>query len=39
MMQTKIILVRHVETIGNVENRLTGRKDYKLTEKRSRHSK
>lgn len=31
-MQTKIVLIRHVETIGNVEKRLTGRKDYKLTE-------
>ncbi len=32
-MQTKIVLIRHVETIGNIEKRLTGREDYNLTEK------
>ena len=31
-MKTKIIIVRHAETIGNIEKRLTGRKDYELTE-------
>lgn len=30
---TKIILVRHAECIGNVTNSLTGRKDFKLSEK------
>ena len=32
-MKTKLYIVRHAETEGNVENRLTGRKDYKLTQK------
>ncbi len=32
-MKTNIILVRHVETIGNIEKRLTGKKDYALTKK------
>ena len=32
-MRTKIFLVRHTETKGNVEKRLTGRKDYELTER------
>ena len=31
-MKTRIIIVRHTETIGNVEKRLTGREDYELTE-------
>ena len=31
-MLTKIYLVRHTQTIGNVEKRLTGREDYELTE-------
>lgn len=31
-MITKIYLVRHTQTIGNVEHRLTGREDYELTE-------
>lgn len=31
-MKTKIYLVRHAETIGNIEKRLTGRSDYSLTE-------
>lgn len=31
-MKTKIYLVRHAETIGNVEKRLTGKSDYELTE-------
>lgn len=30
-MNTKVILVRHVETVGNIEHRLTGRHDYALT--------
>lgn len=32
-MRTRIFLIRHTETIGNVEKRLTGRKDYSLTDK------
>lgn len=31
-METKIYLVRHTQTIGNVEKRLTGRQDYDLTK-------
>ena len=31
-MITKIYLVRHTQTIGNVEKRLTGREDYPVTE-------
>ena len=33
MKKTKIIIVRHTETIGNIEKRLTGRTDYEITEK------
>lgn len=32
-MKTKLYIVRHAETEGNIEKRLTGRKDYNLTEK------
>lgn len=32
-MSTKLFIVRHAETIGNVEKRLTGRDDYKLTDR------
>lgn len=31
-MKTKLWIVRHTETIGNIEKRLTGQKDYKITE-------
>lgn len=31
-MKTKIWIVRHTETTGNIEKRLTGRKDYEVTE-------
>lgn len=31
-MKTKLYIVRHAETIGNIENRLTGREDYELTD-------
>lgn len=31
-MKTKIWIVRHTETIGNIEKRLTGRRDYEVTE-------
>ena len=30
-MKTRLFIVRHTETIGNVEKRLTGRKDYEIT--------
>ncbi len=30
-MKTDVYLVRHAETIGNIEKRLTGRQDYELT--------
>ena len=30
-MKTKIYLVRHTQTTGNVERRLTGRNDFELT--------
>ena len=32
-MKTRLFIVRHTETIGNVEKRLTGRQDYEITEK------
>lgn len=32
-MKTKLFIVRHTETIGNIEKRLTGRQDYEITEK------
>ena len=32
-MKTRLFIVRHTETIGNVEKRLTGRKDYEITER------
>ncbi len=31
-MKTKLYIVRHTQTIGNLECRLTGRKDYELSE-------
>lgn len=31
-MSTIIYLIRHTQTIGNIEKRLTGRKDYEVTE-------
>ena len=30
-MKTRLFIVRHTETIGNVEKRLTGRQDYSIT--------
>lgn len=30
-MNTKIYLIRHTQTVGNIENRLTGRADYEIT--------
>lgn len=32
MSITKIILVRHTQTVGNIEKRLTGREDYAITD-------
>lgn len=32
-METKIYLVRHTQTVGNIEKRLTGRADFEVTEK------
>ena len=32
-MKTRLFIVRHTETIGNVEERLTGVQDYEITEK------
>lgn len=32
-MKSKIFIVRHTETIGNIEKRLTGRQDYEITYK------
>lgn len=31
-MKSKIYIVRHTQTVGNIEHRLTGRYDYELTE-------
>ena len=31
-MKTKLVIVRHTHTIGNLEKRLTGRCDYEITE-------
>ena len=30
-MKTKIYLVRHTQTVGNIEKRLSGRTDFELT--------
>ena len=32
-MKTKIFIVRHTETAGNIEKRLTGRQDYEITDR------
>lgn len=32
-MKCKIFIVRHTETIGNIEKRLTGRQDYEVTDR------
>lgn len=37
-MITKIYMVRHTQTIGNVEKRLTGRKDFEVTEDGKRYN-
>lgn len=33
MSKTKLYIIRHAETTGNIEHRLTGRQDYELTKK------
>ena len=38
-MKTRIFIIRHAETVGNIENRLTGRCDYELTQKGEETSK
>lgn len=37
MSKCRIIIVRHAQTIGNVENRLTGESDYEITSEGKRH--
>ena len=32
-METRIYIVRHAETVGNIEKRLTGWQDYEITKK------
>lgn len=36
-METKLYIVRHTQTIGNVEHRLTGRCDYEVTEEGNKY--
>lgn len=31
-MKTKLYIVRHTQTVGNIEKRLTGREDYEITD-------
>lgn len=33
MKKTRIFIVRHTETVGNIEKRLTGRQDYEVTSR------
>ena len=33
MIKTRIFIVRHTETVGNIEKRLTGRQDYEVTSR------
>lgn len=37
MADCKIYIVRHTQTVGNIEKRLTGRQDYELTEEGKRY--
>lgn len=39
MQNCKIFLVRHTQTVGNVEKRLTGRTDYEITPKGQKYIK
>lgn len=32
MQTTSVYIIRHAETVGNIEKRLTGRQDYEITE-------
>jgi len=36
-VDTKLYIIRHTQTIGNVEHRLTGRYDYEVTEEGSKY--
>lgn len=36
-MSTKLYIVRHTQTVGNVQRRLTGRTDYEITEEGGRY--
>lgn len=38
-MKTKLYIVRHTQTIGNIEHRLTGRCDYEITEEGKKYIK
>ncbi len=31
-MKSRLFIVRHTETVGNIEKRLTGRQDYEVTQ-------
>ena len=32
-VKTRIFVVRHTETVGNIEKRLTGRQEYEITDR------
>lgn len=36
-MKTKLYIIRHTQTIGNIEHRLTGRCDYEVTEEGNKY--
>lgn len=38
-MKSKLYIVRHTQTIGNIEHRLTGRADYEITEEGKKYIK
>ena len=38
-MKTVLYIVRHTQTVGNVEKRLTGRHDYEITEEGKKYIK
>ena len=39
MSKCRLFIIRHTESIGNIEGRLTGRKDYPLTENGKKYVK
>ena len=39
MSKCRLFIIRHTQTLGNVEKRLTGRQDYEITEKGKRYIK